>query len=126
LRKELRALDRKSTKAIKVAGDVAAAIVVAEARPRVPVVSGRARRTVKVASTTTVARVAGGSKAVPYYGWLDFGGRAGPGRRQSRPFIRSGRYIWAAFLDRLPDVERALESALVDAAQDAGLAPRRR
>src|SRR5689334_15341087 len=71
-----RALRRMSTdlpKALRQAQNEAAGIVVDWARPRVPVRSGRAARSVRASSTRTAARVTGGGARVPYYPWLDFG-----------------------------------------------------
>lgn len=121
LRRGLRQLGKEHPKAIKNAGNKAAEIIVEEAKPRVPVVSGKAKSTVKVASTTTAARVQAGSKKVPYYAWLDFGGRVGRGRSVKRPFLKSGRYIWAAYADKLDIIEETLSQELEAVIKEAGL-----
>ncbi|WP_307962251.1 hypothetical protein [Salinispora arenicola] len=59
----------------------AAQVVVDWARPRVSRRSGRAARSLRVASTGKAVRVRAGGARVPYYPWLDFGGP-----RRSWPF----------------------------------------
>jgi hypothetical protein len=64
--------------------------------------------------------VGGGSKA-PYYPWLDFGGRVGRRHATVRPFLEHGRYIYNAYFRSRGEFEKALEGALVDVAERAGL-----
>lgn len=117
----LKAIDKDLPKATRIAGNTAAGIVVDEAEPRVPRRSGRAAASIRAKSTRTAARVAGGKKSVPYFGWLDFGGRVGRNRSVKRPFIKSGRYIWASYSDKKDDVQDTLRDALVKIARDAGI-----
>lgn len=119
--RSLRALDRDLPRGLRLAGNRAAEIVVREAKPRVPRLTGRAAGSLKAASTRTAARVQGGGKRVAYYGWLDFGGRVGRNNSVRRPFLKEGRYIWRAFADRRADVQDELRDALVDVARSAGL-----
>lgn len=119
--RNLRQLDRSLPKGLRLAGNKAADIVVTEAKPRVPRRTGRAAASVRAASTRTSARVRGGGAKVPYYPWLDFGGRVGRNNSVSRPFIKEGRYIWKAFADRRADVQDELHDALVDVARSAGI-----
>lgn len=119
--KNLKALDDDLPKAVRLAGNEAAGLVVDWARPRVPKRSGRAARTVKARSTRTQARVSGGSRRVPYYPWLDFGGRVGRSRSVRRPFIREGRYIYAGFMRQKDEVYDAYVRALVNVARSAGV-----
>lgn len=120
----LRALDSEAPKGLRVAHNRAAEIVVAEAKPRVPLGPGRrghARDSIRVASTRTASRVKAGGARNPYYAWLDFGGRTGRKRSVRRPFIKEGRYIYPAFKAKRPEVQAALEDALHDVIRDAGL-----
>lgn len=119
-RRELKAADRDAPKGIRIAGNNAAKIVVTTAKPRVPRLTGRAASTVRAASTQSAGRVSGGNKRAPYYPWLDFGGRVGRNNSVKRPFIKTGRYIWAAFVDEKPAVERELRDQLVGLAQQQG------
>lgn len=117
----LRQLDAGLPKGLRVAANRAAQLVVDEAKPRVPRRSGRAAGTIRAASTQTAARVRAGGKRVPYYPWLDFGGRVGPGGSVRRPFLKSGRYIWAAFAGNRDRIQAELATALADVARDAGV-----
>jgi hypothetical protein len=76
---------------------------------------------VKAKSTRTAVRVAGGGARVPYYSWLDFGGRVGRGRSVQRPFLRQGRYIYRAYFANRDRFGEMLEDVLVDVARQAGM-----
>lgn len=122
----LRRADRELVKGLRLASNRAADLVVAEAKPRVPIGPGRgghAAASIKAASTSKAARIQAGGKRYPYYPWLDFGGRVGPGGRTTRPFLKSGRYIWAAYSDKRPQVEAILAAELTSLAAAAGLGP---
>lgn len=119
--RNLRRLDADLPKALRIAFNQAAEVVVADARSDIPTKSGKAKASVKARSTRTAARIVGGGRRAPYYPWLDFGGRVGKGRSVRRPFLSDGRYIYKAFYDntdRLPDI---LETALIDVARAAGV-----
>lgn len=123
-RRNLKTISGDLPKAIRVAGNKAADIVVADAQPKVPVGPGRgghAASSIRAKSTQTAARVAGGSKKFSYYPWLDFGGKVGPRRSVKRPFIKTGRYIYKSFDDRSQQVWDKLSEALVDVARQAGV-----
>lgn len=117
----LRKMDKDLPKALRIALNEAAQIVVDEARPKVPRRTGRAAASIRVASTRTAARVREGGGRVPYMPWLDFGGRTGRNRSVVRPFYRQGRYVWRAVGARRDDITAAMEKALVGVAQSAGL-----
>jgi hypothetical protein len=117
----LRQMDGESQKQLRVALNTAAGLVVTGASRRVPVRTGAARASLRTQSSQREARVAGGSRKAPYYGWLDFGGRIGRDKATRRPFVRSGRYIYPAYAANRQGVERALNVALVDLARMAGL-----
>lgn len=120
----LRRISSDAPKGLRLAGNRAADIVVAEAKPRVPLGPGRgghARSSLRAASTRTAARVRAGGARFPYYPWLDFGGRVGRNNSVRRPFLKEGRYIWAAFADRRAEVENELATALADVARGAGV-----
>lgn len=127
-RRGLKSLDARLPREIRKAGNVAAKIVVDSARPRVPIGPGRgghAASSIKAASSQTSVRVSEGGARFPYMPWLDFGGTINKhtGTPSTRPFIREGRYVWAAFADHKAEVERAYLDALHDAAESAGLDP---
>lgn len=118
--RNLKALDSDLPKALRVALNDAANIVVDDAKPRVKKASGRARGTVKARSTQKRARVVGGGNRAPYYPWLDFGGRVGRRKQTRRPVLDKGRYIYPAFFRQRDEFTDALNDALVDVAKQAG------
>ena len=120
-RDRLKAMDRDLPKAIRLAFNEAADIVVTDARSRVPVLTGAAKASVKAASTQTKARVKGGGNKAPYYPWLDFGGHVGPNRSVERPFLTNGRYIYNAFFRRRGEFVDAMSDALIKVARQAGI-----
>jgi hypothetical protein len=119
--RSLRKLDTDLPKALRLANNDAAEIVSGAAKPKVARRSGRAGGSLKTRSTRTEARVSGGSKRVPYYAWLDFGGRVGRRNSVRRPFIKSGRYIYPAFAKHRADVRDRLVDRLQQVVHQAGL-----
>lgn len=118
----LREMDGQSQKKLRVALNAAADLVAERARRGVPRRTGAAKGSVKAQSQQRVARVVGGSRKAPYYGWLDFGGEGRrPGRPAPRPFRKEGRYIYPAFSAEFDAVMAELEAQLVGLARDAGL-----
>jgi hypothetical protein len=119
--RNLKKLDADLPKALRVAFNGAADVVVTDARRRVATRSGRARGTVKARSTQTASRVVGGGNKAPYYPWLDFGGKVGRARSVSRPFLKHGRYIYDAYFDNQARYAQLMERALLDVAASAGV-----
>lgn len=117
----LKKLDADLPKAQRVAFNDAAKIVVDGAVPKIPRRSGAASRSVRARSTQSAVRIAAGGARVPYFPWLDFGGRTGPRRAVRRPFKRQGRYLWATLGERSDKVAEATKAALLDSARAAGL-----
>lgn len=125
--KALKDMDGESQKQLRLVLNDAVEMVAATARPRIPVGTGRARNSLRPSSSQREARVAAGGARVAYYGFLDFGGRVGPGRTGKntgsvrRPFIKEGRYIYPAYYSVKPKVQARLEEGLRDLARNAGL-----
>ena len=119
--KSLKKLDSDLPKALRVAFNACADVVVNDARSNIPTKSGKAKGSVKARSTATASRVVGGSKRVPYYPWLDFGGRVGKGGSVKRPFLKHGRYIYNAYFDNQARYAELVEQALLDVARTAGV-----
>lgn len=119
--RNLKKLDAELPKALRMAFNGAADVVVNEARPRVAKRSGRAAGTVKARSTQTASRVVGGGNKAPYYPWLDFGGRVGRKRSVSRPFLKHGRYIYDAYFDNQSRYGELLEQGLLEVAASSGV-----
>lgn len=119
--RNLKALDRETPKALRVAFNAAVDVVVQDARSGIPTKSGRAKGSVKAKSTQTASRITGGGDRAPYYPWLDFGGRVGRNRSIKRPFLKEGRYIYRAYFANRAKYVELLEDALVDAAHRVGI-----
>jgi hypothetical protein len=117
----LKRLDSDMPKVLRIGLNGVADVVVNEARPRVPSRSGKARRSVRAKSTRTAVRVAGGGARVPYYPWLDWGGKVGRGGSVVRPYQRQGRYIYRAYFANRDRFGELLEDVLVDVARQAGM-----
>jgi len=100
----------KSTKA-------AAELTVEEARPEVPVLTGRASESLKVIALATTA-VAEGGDGIDYYGWLEFGGLAGHIVRESVP---EGRYLFPASEKAVMGIVEIMTEELDDVVSAAGL-----
>lgn len=120
-RANLKAMDAALPRGLRVAFNQAADIVVADARPGIPTRSGKAKASVKARSTQAYVRIVGGGARVPYYPWLDFGGRIGRNKSVRRPFYPEGRYIYKAFYRNRPRFVEILESSLVEVARGAGI-----
>lgn len=119
--RNLKALDSELPKVLRKTFNTAGETIVMEARSRVPSKSGAAAKSVRAQSTPKAFRITGGSKRVPYYPWLDFGGKVGRGKSVSRPFQKDGRYIYASYFKHRDGLAAALEAGLIEAAQSAGV-----
>lgn len=121
LRASLRQVSADAPKGLRRAQNRAAQIVLDDARPRVPTRTGRARRSLRTRSTALYTRVSGGGARVPYYAWLDFGGKVGPGGATVRPYRKAGRYLWYSYAQRRDELATALTKELVAVVEGAGL-----
>lgn len=119
--RNLKKLDANLPKALRMAINEATDIVVDEAVRRIPTRTGRAKASIKAKSTRTQSRIAGGSNRVPYYAWLDFGGRTGRRKSVQRAFLPEGRYLYAAYYDKQAEFDKALSDGLLRVANSAGL-----
>lgn len=119
--RRLRKMDRDAARGLRVAMNQAAQIVVDEAVRHVPRRTGRAAASIRAQSTMTASRVKAGGARVPYYPWLDFGGKVGRDNTASRPFFKKGRYIYPAYDHTRPQFERVLQRAILDVARTAGV-----
>lgn len=117
----LKQMDGESQKKLRVVLNEAATTVAEGAARRVPVRTGRARASLRAMSSQREARVMGGSKKAPYYGWLDFGGRTGRDKSQRRPFVQGGRYMYPTFASNRDSIYKALQKSLAELARTAGL-----
>lgn len=119
--RNLKKLDADLPKALRIALNEAADVVVSDARPRIPRKTGRAQASLKARSTRTAVRVVGGGRRAPYYPWLDFGGKVGRNKSVKRAFLKDGRYIYRSYFDNQDEFANVLERALLDVVKNAGL-----
>lgn len=116
----LKKVDAEFPKALRLAFNEVADDVVSYAQGRLPRKSGKARASVRASSTSKLVRVSGGSARVPYYPWLDFGGKIG-GTNRGRPFLKDGRYIYAGYSRQREAIRDKVEQALIEVGKAAGL-----
>lgn len=122
LNRGLRAIDKEAPKALRLAFNDSANLLVDKARPTVPSVTGAARASMKARSTRTSARVAVGGRRAAYFPWLDFGGEGKvAGRPAQREFLKEGRYIYPTLRRILPDIEQSLQEGIEAVVAAAGL-----
>lgn len=120
--RNLKQLDRELPKALRLSFNEISKVVVDDAEKRVPSVTGRARKSLKAKSTQKAARLSGGSKGVPYYGWLDFGGEGRvKGRPGKRPVKKEGRFLYASYFQHRDEIPALMEKALLEIATQAGV-----
>lgn len=119
--KSLKTVDSKLPSELRKRMNVSANIVVEAAKPKVPVVSGTARGSIKARSTTKTARVIGGGNKAPYFGWIDFGGYGGTNKKNYRTIEQDGRYIYPAYFEHRDEFFADLERGLVELTERAGL-----
>lgn len=124
LQQSLRNLDGESQKKLRLVLNVAADLVVTRARTRTPKLTGRAARSIRRQSSQREARVKAGGAKVPYFGWLDYGGkiqRWPEGQPLVRQFKPEGRIIYPAFDDQRDEVFEVLNEGLQALVTEAGL-----
>lgn len=130
-RRDLKKIDDNLTKELRADLLEIGREIVREAKPLVPLGSqlgGHAKDDIRAGVSGNNAYVAGGSKARPYYGWLDYGGREPvKGRPRSvGPWKGSGagpsggRYISKTIRRNKPEIEKKAAAAF-DKAADAAL-----
>lgn len=102
--------------------DQVAELVVKKTRPDVPRVSGAAQRSLKVLDFTGGAAATGGSRAVPYFAWLNYGGAAGIRHSVHRPVVPQGRYLHPQFEHSQAQVERIMKDGMLELSRASGIA----
>jgi Bacteriophage HK97-gp10, putative tail-component len=121
--RNLRKLDADLPKQLRVALNTAAQQLVDDARPRIPTRTGKARKSLRAASTRTAVRIRAGGRRAPYYPWLDFGGKVGRNKSVARPFYKDGRFIYKSYRDltRAGTFQATLSQALLGVVRSAGI-----
>lgn len=121
LQAALRQLDGESQKLLRTTLNEAAETVASGARRRVPTRTGKAAASVKVASSQREARVKAGSAKVPYFGFLDYGGRVGISKSVSRPYVKTGRYMYPTYFANQASIMKGLEQSIQNLITRVGL-----
>jgi hypothetical protein len=121
LQRALKQIDGEAQKKLRVVFNDVAQLVADDAKRRVPARTGAARKSIKPRSGQREAVVQAGSRRVPYYGWLDFGGKVGVRRNIRRRFISEGRYLYPALTAKRGLVQRRLDESIRELARLAGL-----
>jgi hypothetical protein len=117
----IKRLDATAPKALRLALNDVADVVVRHARPLVPRRTGRAAASLRARSTRSKVRVAAGGKRAPYYPWLDFGGRVGRRKATKRAFLKEGRYLYRSYFENQDEFVDVLADRLRGTADRAGL-----
>lgn len=117
----LKRLDQDAPKALRLALNESAQLLIDEVKPQIPRRTGKAAASLKVASSRTAVRIRVGGSRAPYYPWLDFGGRVGKGKSVTRRFYKEGRYLYPTLRQKRQKFEDVLRRALAGVAHDAGL-----
>lgn len=119
----LKAMDSELPKALRVALNDVADVVISKAKVGIPRRSGKAAASVKARSTRTAVRVVAGGSRAEYYPWLDFGGRVGRKNSIIRYFLKDGRYLYPAYFKMRDsgEIQHKLVEVLTGVAKQAGL-----
>jgi hypothetical protein len=122
LSRALKAVDGEAPKQLRLGFNDAANLLIDRAKPKIPTVSGAARRSLVARSTRTSARVAVGGKKAPYFPWVSFGGEGRvKGRPPKREFIREGRDIYPTLREIRPLIAQALQDRISLVVRNAGM-----
>lgn len=122
LARGLKAVDAAAPKELRLRLNAAANILVDAAKPKIPSVTGAARKSLKAMSTRTSARVSAGGDRARYYPWVDFGGEGRiPGRPSKREFLKEGRYIYPTLRLKRPEIEAELREGISAVISNVGL-----
>lgn len=119
-RRALRQVDGDAAKELRKVHNRAADHVVSWARARVEFKTGRAQRSIRATSTQSASKVTGGGARVPWYPWVDFGGRVGRKRSVHRPFLPDGRYIYPGYAHVRDQVQQELEDGVRQIVRSVG------
>lgn len=122
LRAALKQVEDRLPREMRKVFNEAAKHVVRRARPGVPVRTGRLAGSIRPFSTQKVGRVGYGTyNAVPYQGFIEFGGQVGRSGTPFRPFVKEGRYLFPAAEQERQPVINTLEDELGKLIRRAGL-----
>lgn len=115
-----RQIDRNLPKETAAELQGVARVVAHQVQAKVPRRTGRARGSVRTRKRQNTAVLVAGGNRVPYYQWLDFGGRVGVNKSVRRPFLKKGRYIYPTIAEHGDEIKKNVEQTLVNVARKAG------
>lgn len=118
-----RAVARMADTLPKIAQDIslnAVTIIVTDAVPTIPRVSGRAAKSVQGFVTNEGASVQGG-QGVVYFGWLAVGGASGRKHANVRKIVKPDRYLNPAYERNKAKIQKEAEEMFNAACRAAGL-----
>lgn len=121
LQSSLREVSDELPRELRKINKAAADLVVPAAQRRAPSVSGRLRKSIVARAEQRGASIKGGGKRVPYFGFIDFGGRVGRNKSVERPFIKRGRIIYPAVDEQHDRIIELHEAGIAALLHDAGL-----
>lgn len=123
LRGKLKALESAAPKELAKELKRITVKLVPKVRARMPQRTGRAARSVRPSSSQRGAAIAVGSTRAPYAPWLDFGGstKRWPSGAISRPFVRTGRYLFPVVEENRDEITRDAERVIADLTRRYGL-----
>lgn len=99
LHNSMKKLNSDLAKQLRLVNKTAAQLVADNAAERVPVLTGRLKKSIKALGQARSATVKEGSAKIPYAGFIDFGGTINfktSSRVIERPFIKEGRILFPA------------------------------
>lgn len=107
----LRAVVRRQPEFIKEEALTAARTVAGDFEPKIPVLTGRAKRSVTVRQVDDTAQLSAGV-GIAYWEFLDFGGTTGKGHKPRRGggsvkrknVGKQGRFFWRSLDERYEDI----------------------
>lgn len=122
LSRALKRVDSEAPKQLRLGLNDAAQLLIDRTKPKIPAVTGAARRSMVARSTRTSARIAVGGRKAPYFPWLDFGGEGRvKGRPAKRQFFKEGRYVYPTLREIRPQIEQKLQDSITAVINSAGL-----
>lgn len=99
--------------------------VVTQVRAKMPVDSGAARNSIKTGVRNGSAYVQGGKLTVPYYAWLEYGGKLQPTGKRHNLIVRTrkpeGRYLYPTVEEMRPEILESAKAAFEQTKRELGL-----
>ncbi len=118
----LKEVERGLPKAMQVEFKAIAEVIAESARGKVPRKTGAAAGSIRARATQRGAGIAFSDSdgSVPYFPWLNFGGRVGRHGSIERSTVTPDRYIYSSILSARDETMRAVDDAVKKVAGQAG------